>query len=224
MTTRSISSKLSPCFLIASLHGPVSQGFWFIDGALTLVFAVCDDGDRTKATNNAYGALIVALLTGLQKEGSLDKAHFPALESFLKRAAEWGSSMRGLSCESDYDLVCKALGEKLFKDKSPEDLATEKAQVEEWIRTLPADTQQEVREEMEEDADDDSDEEVWFAGGKDVSSSMGLTRIWKEYKQYLAKVTKGPMRGPGNWDISTWSANDKKEFAFGDSDEELDDA
>lgn len=192
------------------------------DDALTLVSAVSDDGERTIVTNKAYGVLLVALLTGLQKEGRLDKAHFPALESFLKRAAEWGDSMKGLNCKSDYDLVCKAFGEQLFEGKSPEDLAVEKAQVEEWIRTLPIDARQEVREEMEEDAEDESDDEDWYAGGKDVSSSMDLPHIWVEYKNYLAKVPKGPMRGPGTWDISAWSASDKKEFAFGDSEEELD--
>jgi hypothetical protein len=41
-----------------------------------------------------------------------------------------------------------------------------------------------------------------------------LSRVWKEYKEHLATIPKGPMRGPGTWDISKWTAAQKKEFQF----------
>ncbi|RDB19905.1 hypothetical protein Hypma_012756 [Hypsizygus marmoreus] len=191
---------------------------------------MCDDGDRTKITNSAYGALVVALLRGLEKGGRLDTASFPALERFLKNVAEWGDAMNQMSCEADYSAFCKAIGKKLFKDKSADDIATEKARVEEWIKSLDKEDQalvrRRIKEKAEEDAaDGDDNDKPWFDGGSTTpSSNLALSRIWKEYKQYLSDCPTLPLRGPDSWDISEWTDEEKKEFMFkGGSDEEDDD-
>jgi hypothetical protein len=189
---------------------------------------VCDDGERVEVTNKVYGATVVTMLRGLDKDGRLDATHFPALEFFLKHVVEWCEGMKGMSGSPDYDLVCKAIGRRLFKNKSEEYIALEKARLEEWMKGLKAEVQAEVKEAIKE-TEKDQKKKLWYAGGNssdehDKDRDLVLSRVWKEYREYLATVPRAPMRGPGSWDITKWTAAQKKEFEFaGMSDEEFDD-
>jgi hypothetical protein len=187
---------------------------------------VCNDGERTKLTNVVYGASLITVLRALKKEGTLGATHFPSLETILRIAAEWGHEMKGLRAGSKYYRVCKAIGKRLFKDKSPEDKAIEKARPEEWINSIPADEQKEVRKcmkEAEEDPDEDEDEEPWYEGSKASDEDIRdedfvLSRTWKTYREHLSSVPTKPLRGPANWDISKWSEAQKAPFKFDNMD------
>ena len=191
---------------------------------------MCDDGERVEITNKVYGAAVVTLLRALDKDGRLDVTHFPALEYFLRHVVEWCGEKKKMSGGPDYDLVCKAIGRRLFQNKSEECVAIEKARLEEWIKGLKTEVQAEVREGIKE-MEKEHQKKPWYAGGtssdeQDKDRDFVLSRVWKEYKGYLATVSKGPMRGPGSWDISQWTAAQRREFAFdemSESDEEFDD-
>ncbi|KAG6821526.1 hypothetical protein H0H93_000035 [Arthromyces matolae] len=186
---------------------------------------MCDDGKRTKKTDKAYGALVVATLRGLEEEGKLDLQHLPNLESFLKVTVRWADQMRGQSCPASYGPYCKRLGAEIVKNKTSEYIEQERAWLTEWIAELEAEDQAEVREEMkeqeEERAADKKAPKPWYANAGNVDEdNLVLSRVWKDYKAYLATVPKGPMRGP-SWDISKWPASLKQEFSF-DNEEDFD--
>jgi len=189
---------------------------------------MCDDGEGVNVTNKLYGAAVVTLLRALDKGNRLDATHFPTLEYFLRKVAEWCDEMEKMSGSPDYGLVCKAIGRRLFKDKSDAYVAMEKARLEEWINGLEGEDRAEIEEDLKEE-ESEAKKEPWYADGKssdeqDKNQDFVLSRVWKEYKEHLATIPKGPMRGPGTWDISKWTAAQKKEFEFdGQSDSELDD-
>ncbi|GLB34026.1 hypothetical protein LshimejAT787_0109100 [Lyophyllum shimeji] len=189
---------------------------------------MCDDGDRTKVTNKAHGALVVAMLRGFEAEGKLNTTHLPGLEGFLRTTAQWADQMSRMSCDSSYGAYCKVIGKKLFKDKSPEDVAHEQSWLEEWIAGLDEEDQAEVRKKLKEQAKEKASKKTkpWYEGAGDVDEDkLVLSRVWKQYKQYLSGVPKKPLRGPGTWDISKWTQAQKAKFKFSDgpeSDEDYD--
>lgn len=199
-----------------------------LNASFTELSIVCDDGERVEMTNKVYGALLVNILRGLKKEDRLDASHFPCLESLLRGAADWGDSMRSQGCDSDYDRVCKAIGYRLFGDRTEADIALEKARVEEWISSMSADWQENIRARMADEYGEEPEGD-WFKGGKRMDEDQKdddfvLSRVWKEYKEYLSSVPTKPLRGPPNWDLSKWSAAQKKQFSFdemGDSEDEF---
>ncbi|KAK0482064.1 hypothetical protein EDD18DRAFT_1201854 [Armillaria luteobubalina] len=191
--------------------------------AITLFFdmedswPMCDDGKRITITDRAYGSLLVTVLRALKQDGRLDTTNYPSLETLLKYAAGWGESV---PIDAGYSGICKAVGYRLFNSKSEEQVALEKARVEEWLKGLDKET----RKRMEEEEDDeDEDEADWFEGGskhdEDVKSkNLVLSRTWKDYKDYLRGVPSCPMKGPGEWDISRWTYEEKKPFLFSEMD------
>jgi len=198
------------------------EGYYILE-ALTIFidreseWLMCDDDERVEVTNKVYAAAVITLMRALDKDGRLDVIHFPALECFLKGVARWCGEMKDNVGGSDYDLVCKAIGRRLFKDKPEGDVAIETARVEEWINGLKATEQAELRREMK--AMQKEAKKPWYAGGKShyehsSNPDFVLSRMWKEYKQHLATVPKKPLRGPGNWDITKWTAAQRKTFEF----------
>jgi hypothetical protein len=180
---------------------------------------VCDDGDRVHITDKVYGASLVAVLRALKKEERLNVANFPSLETLLKTAANLGSAMKGVDAESNYHLVCKAIGRRLFANKLPEVIAVEKARLEEWIHSLDKEIQGRIREKMEEEASEGHVGMPWYHGGNasdedEKDKNYTLSRVWKEYKAYLSLAPTVPLRGPPFWDISDWSEKDKQRFKF----------
>jgi len=184
---------------------------------------VCDDGERVAHTNIAYGACLIATLRGLKKDGHLDSTNFPALETLLRNAVEWGEAMKSMGCDSPYYVVCKGIGKRLFGDKSDESVALEKARVEEWVAGLDKEEQKAVRAGMREDEEEAAEGRVnkpWYAGGDedDKDPDYALSRVWKEYKDYLVGCPTVPVRGPIEWDISKWSPAERKDFSFDNMD------
>lgn len=182
----------------------------------------CDDGERVQVTNKVYGASAVAVLRGLQKAGRLNPAEFPSLENLLKTIASFGEMMESCSCNSDYAKLARAIARRLFKDKTEEDLALEKARLNEFIESIEdKEERDEVKADLKEkeEEDDDESEKFWFRKGEicdedEKDPDWVLSRVWKEYKSHLSSVPSGPMRGPGSWDINKWSAAQKKPFEF----------
>lgn len=178
--------------------------------------AVADDGDCVTLTNKAFGACLITTLRALAKEKRLDVAHFPSLETVLERAAKWGENMDGISAGSDYHVVCKGIGKRLFGNKSDAQRALEKKRVQEWIATLD----KEDRDSEEDDENEDEDEEEegpWYAGNADEElddDDFKLWRTWKEYKEYLADSPNKPLRGPPKWDLTKWTQAEKAPFLF----------
>lgn len=174
-----------------------------------------------------YGASLVTVLRALKKENRLDIEHFPGLETFLEAGAAWGAVMNGLGT-GHYHRVLSGIGKRLFKDKSAEIIALEKARVEEWILTLPADAQAEIKETRargpgdDEEDEDEGNGEPWFeVEGADENYNnrdFTLSRVWKEYKGYLQTCPTKPLRGPPEWDLSKWSEADRAPFSFGNMD------
>jgi hypothetical protein len=189
---------------------------------LKVSFASSSVRRRRTYVNKAYGACIVATMRGLKMDGRLDTTNFPALETLLKSAAEWGEAMKGMGCDSPYYKFCKAIGKRFFKDKSDEAIALEKACVEEWVTSLNEAEQEGVRASMKEDEEAAAEghvEKPWYAGDEDdKDEDYAMSRVWKEYKDYLAECPTMHLRGPMNWDISEWTAAEKKEFLFDNMD------
>ena len=168
----------------------------------------------------------------MKKDSRLDTTHFPSLETLLRFAAEWDD---GLDDTAGYYRICKALGYRLFKDKTEDDREIEKARIDEWVTSMEKEEKDEYLK-FKEDGDEDEDEEEeeesskdWFAEGKKFNEDekikeIGLARAWKEYKEYLQDVPTMPLRGPPQWDLTKWSDLDKKPFLFsnqGDGDDDM---
>ncbi|KAK7470407.1 hypothetical protein VKT23_001833 [Stygiomarasmius scandens] len=218
---------------LSSLHGKVCKRkydeAWPIAEALTHfvnlenAFVMCYDGELIKMTNKAYGCLIVGLIRGLKKDNRLDPSRFPSLECFLKNVTEFCGLMKSQGCNSDYDRVCKAVGHRLFKNKTDEQRAQEIAWAQAWWDNLKKDgdndDSMEGEDEDEDEDDEDNDGRSWFHGADEADEDMkdpdfSRERVWKEYKDYLRGVPDCPMRGPPYWDISEWEEQDKKPFLF----------
>lgn len=197
----------------------------------------CDDGDRVIITNKAYGACVVTLLRGLKEADCLDGRQYPSLETLLRNVYEWSITMDGNGCPCDYGAVCKAIGNRLFGGTEAENKALAQARLQEWTNTLDPTSQNLVRRRLKEITDEEAEaiaegksKEPWFAGANEgdedeANPDFVLSRVWKEYKQYLAGSPSMPLRGPPNWDISSWTAEQKRLFEFdarsrGDDDEE----
>ncbi|THV08324.1 hypothetical protein K435DRAFT_7585 [Dendrothele bispora CBS 962.96] len=216
---------------LSSLHTKVCKrdysAAWPIAEALTHFlniasdFSQCDDGELVRMTNKAYGSLIVGLIRGLKKEDLLDSAHFSSLECFLAAVTELWEFMNGQGCESAYGVVCKAVGKRLFKDKSEEQKALEIAWVQEWQNSRnvdkPEDDEEQQEEEEDEDEEDKGGNKPWFRGGKEAEEDLkdrdfSRERVWKEYRGYLNETPNFPLRGPPCWDISEWTEEEKRPF------------
>ncbi|KAF9054973.1 hypothetical protein BDZ89DRAFT_1174111 [Hymenopellis radicata] len=182
-------------------HKAWDEAFTHLE-ALTFFFDLedswpqCDDGERVKITNQAYGSLLVTVLRALKQEGRLDTEHYPNLETVLKYAAGWGDLMDSICCSAGYDRICRAMGYRLFKNKTEEQRALEKARVEEWIASMNASEKAaylEQKRQDEEDEDDDEDvEEDWFLKGKNIDEDekhkdLVLSRVWNDYKACLRR-------------------------------------
>ncbi|KAH9840546.1 uncharacterized protein C8Q71DRAFT_412418 [Rhodofomes roseus] len=186
------------------------------------VWGMADDGERVIAMVRAYGACLVATLRALKKNGDLTPEKYPSLEYMLKAATSLGQATRGLGVDSEYDRVCQGIGKRLFSGHPREEArALHEARHKAWLQTLPADVQKEFEEEADDDDDEEEDEDdkPWWHGGvagiEDVKDEdFVLSRVWKEYKDYLSECPTKPLRGPPIWDLDKWSQADKAAFSF----------
>lgn len=186
---------------------------------------MADDGDRVLITDKLFGACLIKVVRELKDANMLNVETFPNLETILKRGASWGDS----AADAKYQIVLRGIGKRLFADKSSEDLAREKAMVEEWISTLSKKDQKDVREQMEEEEEEeDPDAGPWFdeekANEDFEHSGFKLAKVWKDYTAYLKKVPAVPLRGPPKWDLTKWTAAEKASFQMDDDmDDDMDD-
>ncbi|KAJ3531510.1 hypothetical protein NM688_g7564 [Phlebia brevispora] len=184
-----------------------------------------DDGEQTELTDRVYGASLVTVLRALKKENRLSPEHFPSLETILKLATEWS---KGMPQSLDYHTVLQGIGKRLFKDKSAETLALEKARVEEWIDGLPKEDRKRVREMIKEQKEEDKElygknkKKEWWDNDRawedDDDTDLTLSRVWKDYKAHLREYPNVPMRGPMVWDINDWTEVEKAPFLFSNMD------
>ncbi|KAI0089088.1 hypothetical protein BDY19DRAFT_944159 [Irpex rosettiformis] len=226
----------------------LEEAFYRLE-ALTFVNALCgdwpmaDDGDRVLITDKLYGACLVKTFQKLKEDDKLNAETFPNLETVLKEAVSWSESV-----ENDkYAIVCRGIGKRLFKNKSPDVVAREKAMVKEWIDSLGKEEKEIVERRMKEDAEDedeedededkekededededdeDEDDTPWFEKGKADENlkdpSFTFSRVWKEYTAYLKEVPTVPFRGPPIWDLTEWTDEEKAPFLFSNMHDDL---
>jgi len=189
----------------------------------------CDDGNRVEITNRAIGASAIAVLRGLDKENKLDGTHFPSLETLLKNLVTLGGEMDGMCESSSYGLLCNAIARRVFKDKSKEEFTLEITQMKEWIDGRDEEDKEEASAELKalEEERKSPEFKPWYRKGKvcnekDKNPDFTLSRVWKEYKEYISGVPSLPMRGPAKWDISKWTAAERRPFEFSAMDDEDD--
>lgn len=153
-----------------------------------------DDGQRAELTDSAYGAHLITLLKRLDADDMLDTTHFPALETVLREATEWGKAMNGI-CTNNYHRITGAMGKRLFKHKTDADRALEKERVDEWISTLRKEEKDLATQYLKEMAESDEDEDgedagkPWWHAAKEKDEEryiddddFVMSRAWKAYK------------------------------------------
>ncbi|KDQ18622.1 hypothetical protein BOTBODRAFT_29001 [Botryobasidium botryosum FD-172 SS1] len=212
---------------LSTIHARIKKREWdeayFQLEALTIFqkiesqWPMIDDPDRPALTNKAYGACLVATLRTLSEEGRLDRANFPSLETLLSRAASWGKDMFSISAGSDYHLVCKGIGQRLFAHKSAQEKALEKKMAQEWLDSLDAENKAAMEEDDDEEDSDDEDGRPWYSGKAnehDNDDDYKITKTWKAYKEHLASYPTKPLRGPPKWDLTKWTQAEKAPFLF----------
>ncbi|KAI5119393.1 hypothetical protein M0805_005936 [Coniferiporia weirii] len=225
---------------LSSIHSLVTRKKWldawhaldalteFMDSCSD--WATVDDGPRVIATDKAYGALLIVTVRALASTSPplLDEATLPGLEETLRRMANWGDNMGFVECS--YSKVLKGFGCKLFGSRTPEEREQTKAArvrgYEVFVRALSQAERKRRGDSLpgEDDSDDDDDDEddddsVWYGGAaaKDAEYShanLKITPVWKEYKSKLMGAQRVPQRGPPTWDLTKWSAADKKKVSL----------
>ncbi|KAL5519916.1 hypothetical protein ACEPAG_1576 [Sanghuangporus baumii] len=199
-----------------------------------------DDGDRVRATEGAYGAHLVTTIRGLEEAGQLNEENIPDLELSLMAMTH---SAEALSDDLDtcYHIVLKGYGKKLFGARANEEREqTKEAQskaFEAFVKGLSKQEREKkgymVGSAQSDSSDDDEDDEeeekeeakktnaskVWFGKAKATDaarehSTFRSTTMWKKYKNYLAKCSQKPLRGPPVWDLTKWSVEEKQQFSL----------
>ncbi|KAJ7639085.1 hypothetical protein FB45DRAFT_740753 [Roridomyces roridus] len=188
---------------LATLHTQIIEKNWddafVVLEALTLFnemedyWPMYDDGRRVALTNKAYGASLVTVLRALKQQNRLDMSSFPSLETLLRETCQWGAAMKDISCKSDYDLVCKAIGMRLFQKP---DTKSDEARLESWLASISPE-ERVAFEQRKQDAEEDEDEEdedsgPWHSGGSVLDEDMesgdfDLPTVWTEYKTCLGR-------------------------------------
>lgn len=221
---------------LSRLQAKVKQKKWRkameIVEALVIFFSMediwtqCDDGELVKVAHKAFGALFATLIQSIKKDDELDVEHYPNLETILHYAADWDDFMEGIECEAGYGKICKAIGRRLFANKSEEVRELEKKRVQEWMDKLPVDIREDYvkskGQDEEDNANDGEDRKdgEWFEDGLSVDEdkkikALARTRTGKKYKDYLGGGRLMPFRGPPKWDLTTWTNKEKKKFFHG---------
>lgn len=185
-----------------------------------------DDGEQVDLTLKAYGACLVATLRALKKNGELTSEKYPSLEYILKGAVELGHGARGCDIGSDFDLVCKGIGKRVFGRMPREEArALHDARFHAWLQTLPEDERKVITEdereaevEVAELASKEDEKPWWFDGMEGIEEErnpdFSLSRVWNEYKEFMADTPNSPFYGPPIWDLDKWTEADKKPYAF----------
>lgn len=119
---------------------------------------------------------------------------------------------------TDYDLFCKAVAKRVFKNKTRADLALDITRLVEFGKTLPEDQGMEVENKIKL-LEKLFTQEKWFAGAGDADKhsdnpDFGLSHVWREYKECLQSAPKKPLCGGSSWDITRWPEKTKAEFVL----------
>ncbi|KDR83899.1 hypothetical protein GALMADRAFT_86570 [Galerina marginata CBS 339.88] len=222
---------------LATLHTKIKKKEWeeayyILEGLVTFVdfepaWAHCDDGDRVDITNRTIGVCAIAVLCGLDDNDLLHSVHFPSLENLLKRLV---SLSEGMDCQ--YGLPCKAIARRVFQDKSEAEMSLDITRLNEWAIGLEADEKEKAKAQIEKMIEEKAAAAArgkrvkpWYAKGdvcdeNDSDPDFKLSRVWKDYKECLSGVPRLPMRGPPKWDLSKWSAAERRAFEFGAMDDD----
>ena len=130
---------------------------------------------------------------------------------------------------SSYGRLCNAIARRVFSDKSEKEFALEIGQMKEWIDGLDDEEKEEVSADLKalEKKRKAPEFKPWYNKGKVCDEKVKdpdftLSRVWKEYKEYISGAPSLPMRGPAKWDISKWTAAERRPFEFSQMDDEDD--
>ncbi|KAJ3299838.1 hypothetical protein HK104_006575 [Borealophlyctis nickersoniae] len=161
----------------------------------------------------AYGAATVTVLNALSEAGTLTPTTYPALETTLKTMIKVGDSLNNI--EEDLKLEAE-LPEKWAKFRAPEDA-----------------DQDAIDELLDQDSDGETWVEFWKKAAGDAAKKSGKTRpkkkikttgpynfktLWPKYKKRHGGL--GPLKGPGEWDLTKWSEKDRKKYSLDNLDDE----
>ncbi|KJA29910.1 hypothetical protein HYPSUDRAFT_174886 [Hypholoma sublateritium FD-334 SS-4] len=211
------------------------QGAFVVLEALMLfvecegIWTQCNDGQRVRATNKAIGAAALAVFQGLEKSADFSTAAFPSLESLLQFCCK--SCKEGMVCDQEYGPIFRGIARRLFAGKTNADMIRDREMQEEWVASLSDDEDNDNDEDDDDEDEDEDNEDIIPRKKKDmqlklqkraddqaaaVPNELRFARVWKDYKEYLAGCPTLPLRGPPKWDLTTWTAAEKKPFQFGD--------
>lgn len=130
-------------------------------------------------------------------------------------------------CDSSYGPLCNAIARRVFKDKSKKEFALEISQMKEWINGLDDEDKEEASAELKalEKERKAPGFKPWYTKGKICDENLKnpdftLSRVWKEYKEYISGAPSLPLRGPPKWDINKWTAAEKRPFEFSAMDDD----
>lgn len=217
---------------------------WAVIDAIThftemidFAWAHVDDVERVIITEKAYGALAVATVRALEAASLLNEETIPNLEWTLKHIAVCIED-ESPACAQ----VLKGYGKKLFGSRTAEERKqlrlARNAAYDEFVRHLSHEERErrgdisEEGEDGEEGAEDEDDEDEdmeedesadndrpWFADARasdaDLKdSSLRVPSIWKQYRRIWSESPHFPLRGPKKWDLTTWTAAEKRKFSF----------
>lgn len=126
------------------------------------------------------------------------------------------------SASLDYDEFCRAVARRLFTSKSQADYDLEIKRLNKWADGLDDKEEKKISNaeiKKLEKKQAKAGAKPWFATGKvrdeDDRSAFPLTSVWKAYKETLSDSPRLPMRGPLEWDLTKWTAEEKRKFEFG---------
>lgn len=194
----------------------------FFPPLLTSYITECDHGDRVNLTCEVIGASAFAVFRGLKDTNQLNPARYPNLEGMLKKVYSFAEDMKRMGSDlQDYGYFCKAVARRVFESKTDVDFALEVKQLNEWLNSTDVDEEDkaEMQKEIEAISNDEPKNKRWYAEGKIVDetdkSIRKLSSVWKEYKECLGESPRLPMRGPAKWDLTKWSAAQRRQFEFG---------
>ncbi|EJC97877.1 uncharacterized protein FOMMEDRAFT_162216 [Fomitiporia mediterranea MF3/22] len=199
-----------------------------------------DDGEHVRATEQAFGAFLIATLRELEAAGQLSEETIPGLEDSLKEMTEFAEAWWE-TLDTCYHKVLKGYGKKLFGERTQAERehiydAHRKAYIE-FVKGLSEAErrkrdddidEKKCEEDEDEDEDDDEDDEeegedrsveggqtVWYgnADAQDANFQDPTFRLKPAMKGLLTYKPKASS-GPSYYDLTKWTEEEKMQYVY----------
>lgn len=118
-----------------------------------------------------------------------------------------------------YDAWLRTLPADVRKDLVEQNKSSEENENEDEEDEDEGEGDEEDKDEGGEGEKEPKSKKPWWYDGvegaeDEKDSDFALTRVWKEYKDYLSESPTLPLRGPPIWDLNEWDEADKAPFSF----------